>query len=294
MKGFKDSTRMKSGFGFSSKHGFTGSTGNVQSVKGYTRKTPIRKATGGKVEGIPVTKASPKDMVYDGDATTIGDQGNAAELRTKSITEFDKGYGGKGPLRPGFAAGGPVGMAGPLRMAVAAQQQRPMMRTAIPRGPMARRPLMRAEGGKVPPKKPTPPPPPPPTDTNKGTTVGDILQGRKKQMEDLGLKKGGQVPMHLNLKKGALHKSMGISQDKKIPVARLNKAANSDNELTRKRAQFAINARKWNHKAEGGAVHSDAAQDRPMMQKIAKQAVMKHVGTPAPKGHKGMGNLFGK
>ena len=243
MKGFKDSTKMKSGFGFSPKHGFTGSTGHVQQVRGYTRKTPMRKATGGKVPGVAVTKASPKDMVYDGDATTIGDQGNSAELRTKPITEFDKDHGGRGPLRPGFAAGGPVGMAGPLRAAVAAQQQRPMMRTAIPRAPYNRAPLMRAEGGKVPPKKPAPPPKP--TDTNKGTTVGDVLNGRKKQMEELGLKKGGFLS---GLKKGALHKSMGIPGDKKIPVARLNKAAGSDSELTRKRAQFALNARHWNHK----------------------------------------------
>lgn len=38
-------------------------------------------------------------------------------------------------------------------------------------------------------------------------------------------------------------------------------------------------------RARGGGVHSDAAQDRPMMQRIAKQAVGKHVRTAPPKGH---------
>lgn len=48
--------------------------------------------------------------------------------------------------------------------------------------------------------------------------------------------------------RGKLHKSMGVAKGKKIPVARLKKAAKSKNETLRKRAQFALNARKWNHK----------------------------------------------
>jgi hypothetical protein len=38
----------------------------------------------------------------------------------------------------------------------------------------------------------------------------------------------------------------------------------------------------------GGKVNSDAAEDRPMMKKIAKEAVAEHVNYPAPKGHKGL------
>jgi hypothetical protein len=38
-------------------------------------------------------------------------------------------------------------------------------------------------------------------------------------------------------------------------------------------------------RAQGGPVHSDAAQDRPMMERIAKQAVGKHVRTAPPRGH---------
>lgn len=58
-------------------------------------------------------------------------------------------------------------------------------------------------------------------------------------------------PLNLHLKKGALHKMLGVSQDETIPVKNLDKAANSDSELERKRAQFAINAKKWHHGAHG-------------------------------------------
>jgi len=58
-------------------------------------------------------------------------------------------------------------------------------------------------------------------------------------------KKGG---LKLDLKKGALHKTLGKPEDKKLTKVELEKAAKSKNEKTRKRAQFALNARKWNKK----------------------------------------------
>lgn len=54
--------------------------------------------------------------------------------------------------------------------------------------------------------------------------------------------------MKLNLKKGALHRMLGVKQGKKLAPGELYKAANSSNPLERKRAQFAINAKKWNKK----------------------------------------------
>lgn len=48
-------------------------------------------------------------------------------------------------------------------------------------------------------------------------------------------------------RQGLLHQNLGVKQGTKIPVAAMQKAANSDNEALRKRAQFALNARKWNH-----------------------------------------------
>jgi hypothetical protein len=50
-----------------------------------------------------------------------------------------------------------------------------------------------------------------------------------------------------NLKHGALHRDLGIAQSKNIPVSALMAASHSKNPLTRKRANFAISARKWHH-----------------------------------------------
>ena len=85
--------------------------------------------------------------------------------------------------------------------------------------------------------------------TTETTTTGDGTNEGIAHMAE-----GGKTPHFLEgLKKGALHKEMGISEDKKIPEKKLEKAANSDDETLRKRAQFAINAKKWHH-ADGGVV----------------------------------------
>lgn len=81
MKGFKDSTKTRSGFSFPSKFGFTGSTGRVQNIS-YTRRTPKHHyAEGGRV----------RDGALHG--PTIA---NA----------LDDEAGPERPLRPGFAKGG--------------------------------------------------------------------------------------------------------------------------------------------------------------------------------------------
>jgi len=55
-------------------------------------------------------------------------------------------------------------------------------------------------------------------------------------------------PIHINpANKGKLHKTAGVAQGKKIPAATLQKLAHSSNPKTRKRAQFALNAKKFNH-----------------------------------------------
>ena len=45
--------------------------------------------------------------------------------------------------------------------------------------------------------------------------------------------------------RGKLRKSTGTKKGDKIPVSKLRKLAKSKNPKTRKRAQFALNARKW-------------------------------------------------
>ena len=47
--------------------------------------------------------------------------------------------------------------------------------------------------------------------------------------------------------KGLLHNDLGISPGKKIPLSSMLKAVHSADSAERKRAQFAVNARKWDH-----------------------------------------------
>lgn len=50
------------------------------------------------------------------------------------------------------------------------------------------------------------------------------------------------------LRKGALHRWLGVPEDKELTSAELEKAANSKDADVRKMANFAKNAKKWNHK----------------------------------------------
>lgn len=48
--------------------------------------------------------------------------------------------------------------------------------------------------------------------------------------------------------RGKLRRSTGTKKGQKIPAKKLQSLAKSKNPTTRKRAQFALNARKWNRK----------------------------------------------
>lgn len=48
--------------------------------------------------------------------------------------------------------------------------------------------------------------------------------------------------------RGKLRKSAGVKKGQKIPVSKLRKMKHSRNPKTRRRATFALNARKWNKK----------------------------------------------
>ncbi len=56
--------------------------------------------------------------------------------------------------------------------------------------------------------------------------------------------------MAINIKKsrpGALHRQLGIPAGEPIPTGTLQREAKSKSAKTRKRAQFALNARQWAH-----------------------------------------------
>ncbi len=53
-------------------------------------------------------------------------------------------------------------------------------------------------------------------------------------------------PIKFNLKKGALHKDLGVPQGQKIPSSKL-KIKSTDSSLEKKRKQFALNAKKFKH-----------------------------------------------
>lgn len=46
--------------------------------------------------------------------------------------------------------------------------------------------------------------------------------------------------------RGKLRKSAGVKKGNKIPVSKLRQMKKSKNPVTRRRATFALNARKWN------------------------------------------------
>ena len=132
MKGFKNSTRTKSGFSFPSKAGFSSSSGKTQEVS-YTRKVPRRGAAkfaeGGKVDmkkttGAMSTATERKKMLPSLLKRTVGATATPIEERrlmkaeggkvrdsaltgrAVDVNALDAESGGKSPLRPGYKKGG--------------------------------------------------------------------------------------------------------------------------------------------------------------------------------------------
>lgn len=71
--------------------------------------------------------------------------------------------------------------------------------------------------------------------------------------------------LKLHLKKGALHKDLGVSPDKPIPTDKLEKAAHSSDPLEKKRAVFAQNAAGWNKGGKTRKVtHAKARKGTPV------------------------------
>lgn len=68
------------------------------------------------------------------------------------------------------------------------------------------------------------------------------------------MSKGKGNPIHLNpAHKGMLHRDLGVPQGQPIPAAKLEAATHSKNPAVAKRAQFAENAKHFDH-SHGNAV----------------------------------------
>jgi hypothetical protein len=52
--------------------------------------------------------------------------------------------------------------------------------------------------------------------------------------------------LKLKLKKGALHRELGVPEGTKIPASKIEAATHSSNTVLKKRAVFAQNASHWN------------------------------------------------
>ena len=59
-----------------------------------------------------------------------------------------------------------------------------------------------------------------------------------------------------NLKKGALHKELGVKAGDKIPAKKL-KIKKGMSTLEKKRITFAKNAKKWNHKGKSNMIDDE-------------------------------------
>lgn len=181
------------------------------------------------------------------------------------------GAGQMGPMQggPPPGMGGPQGQPNPQQMAQLAAMQQARGATPAPVAGMARGGRVKggfkagpAENIPEPKKKvaavkrraPPPPPPQEPPDIpppDASASAGPPPMGAPPP----GMKKGGKWIQ--TLKKGTLHKQLGIAQDKKIPEKTLEKAATKGGKLG-KRARAAETLKKL-RKSKGGACEKMAA-----------------------------------
>lgn len=70
-------------------------------------------------------------------------------------------------------------------------------------------------------------------------------------MAKLALTTFGKDPIHIKAShKGLLHKKLHVAPGKPIPAAKLAKAKKSKSPALRREANFAANAKKFNHKGK--------------------------------------------
>lgn len=290
MKSFKSFGRSpKSGHSFPSSFGFTSSSGKVRSISGYTQRvakihksaSSVSRMTGEGAKSSGVLKRAEggavpgRNMDYEASRSLIGDQGNSATLRSDPATELDKDYGGTSPLRPGFKKGGKIHKSKMRKSwggSTNTYQGPPPSYYPPPEmgGPGG------YGGGYGGPKTVNNPPPAAAVPARSGpaqrpgnSTIARLVSRLATRQGVAAKAKGGKIGP---VKEGALHKALGISSGSKIPAKALQKAKNSDSGLMRKRANFAINAKKWNHKAKGGAVYGAGSPAKKAVKPLVRGA----------------------
>ena len=75
----------------------------------------------------------------------------------------------------------------------------------------------------------------------------------KQQEKKMAKKEDPKWIEHSGMKKGALHKELGVPEGKKIPEKKLKKAENSKNPKEKKRAEFAMELKGFH---PGGSAYS--------------------------------------
>lgn len=104
--GFRNSTKMRSGFSFPSRAGFTSSTGKVQNIS-YTRRTPMRKADGGEVKRLPSRPADkPVGGVLENLRLTLMPKATGTMKVEKALKDAGAARGGM--MKKCYAEGGRV------------------------------------------------------------------------------------------------------------------------------------------------------------------------------------------
>ena len=89
-------------------------------------------------------------------------------------------------------------------------------------------------------------------------------------------------PMIKKSRRGLLHKKLGVAPDKKIPLAKEEKAAHSSSPKLREEAQFALNFNK-----EGRAAHKQAMKDFGDKEIAHAAGQVAHEQAQAAREHKG-------
>lgn len=252
MKDFKNTTKMVSGHHF---------------------------AAGGHVERMPFAREHPL-------RPTTSDEGNSGVKRSKPTTESEKTLGGKSELNSGYAHGGKV----------VHVHQHYHNGKRMPSKRQIEKARRKAEGGLI-------------SSGTAGVKLGQNATAKtsgRATPSRSGFRKGGNIGP---IKKGALHKQMGIPRGEKIGKARLQKAKHSSSPQERKRANFALNMNKAtggtiNPRATGGTInrYATGGTQNPMNcggamyakgGEVGAESVMqRHLSSPAPRGHKGLGAMI--